>query len=134
MPRIDRVALAVAAVALALSPLGTARASAGGVLDGKSFKVEAGEKGKAKAEDDEVRFAGGLFHSRGCDPYGFEPGPYKATTKDGVTSFEAVTVSPKEGKIAWKGTVKGDRIEGTYVWTKAGQADIEYWLKGLAVK
>ena len=43
-------------------------------------------------------------------------------------------MSPKEGTIRWKGTVTGDHVEGTYVWTKAGQADIEYWLKGQALK
>ena len=120
-----------AAVVLAL---GMAVARAVGPLDGRTFKVESGEKGKAKAEDDEISFAAGAFHSKACDPYGFESGPYKTTAKDGVTTFEAETSSAKEGRIRWKGTVKGDRIEGTYVWTKAGQADIEYWFKGQATK
>ena len=124
-------AMLAAAVSLCVA---SAVAAPGGPLDGRKYKAEAGEKGKAKAEDDEISFAGGLFHSKGCDPYGFKPGPYRAVTKDGVTTFEAETLSPKEGKIAWKGTVQGDRIDGTYVWTKAGQADIEYWLKGQAVK
>jgi hypothetical protein len=39
-------------------------------------------------------------------------------------------VSAKEGKNHWKGTVKGNAIEGTQVWTKAGQAPIEYWFRG----
>ena len=124
---------ALLAVVLTLCA-GAAIAAPGGALDGRKFKAESGEKGKAKAEDDEISFAGGLFHSKGCDAYGFKPGAYKTTTKDGVTTFTAETVSPKEGTIRWKGSVTGDRVEGTYVWTKAGQADIEYWLKGQALK
>ena len=53
---------------------------------------------------------------------------------DGGTAFEAVTRSPKEGEIRWKGTVKGDRLEGTFVWKKKGQADIEYWTKATLKK
>jgi uncharacterized protein YdeI (BOF family) len=113
---------------------GAAIAAPGGPLDGRKFKAESGEKGKAKAEDDEISFSGGLFHSKGCDTYGFKAAAYKAATKDGVTTFTAETVSPKEGTIRWKGTVTGDRVDATYVWTKAGQADIEYWLKGQALK
>jgi hypothetical protein len=30
----------------------------------------------------------------------------------------------------WTGTVKGELLEGTAVWTKPGQADISYWVKG----
>jgi hypothetical protein len=44
-----------------------------------------------------------------------------------VTTFEATTTSAKEGKIVWKGTVRGETLEGTLVWSKPGQKDIEYW-------
>jgi len=117
-----------------LLALGASVAAAGEGLDGRWFKVEVGEKGKPKAEDDQISFTAGKLHSKACDPYGFGSGAYKATVKDGVTSFEAETTSAKEGKIRWKGTVKGDLVEGLYVWTKAGQADIEYWLKGRIAK
>jgi hypothetical protein len=46
-----------------------------------------------------------------------------------VTTFDADTASAKEGKMHWHGTVRGDRVEGTYVWTKAGQAPVEGWFK-----
>jgi hypothetical protein len=108
--------------------------AAAAVLDGKSFVSETGEKGKPMSEKDEIAFAAGQFHSKACDPWGFAKAPYKASTKAGVTSFEAETSSPKEGKIHWTGTVKGDTLEGRYVWTKAGQAPIEYWVKGTLKK
>lgn len=122
----------VAAAVVVTAGAGLVRAA--GLLDGRRFKVEDGEKGKPKAEDDELVFAAGTLRSKACDTYGFKAGAYKATTKSGVIAFEAVTASAKEGQIRWSGTVTGDRIEGRYVWTKAGQADIEYWLKGQAVK
>jgi len=124
----------MAVVGSALLAFGAGLAAASEGLDGRWFKVEVGEKGKPKAEDDEITFTAGKLHSKACDPYGFGSGAYKATVKDGVTSFEAETTSAKEGKIRWKGTVKGDLVEGLYVWTKAGQADIEYWLKGSIAK
>jgi hypothetical protein len=39
-------------------------------------------------------------------------------------------VSAKEGKMVWAGRVRGDRIEGTMVWTKEGQAPADYWFRG----
>ena len=122
-----------AVLALGLLAFGPAPTQAG-QLDGKVYLGEAGEKGKAANEKDEITFAAGQFHSRGCDPYGFGKGAYKATTKDGTTSFEATTTSVKEGKIQWTGTIKGDALDGRYVWTKAGQAPIEYWVKATLKK
>jgi hypothetical protein len=36
--------------------------------------------------------------------------------------------------MRWQGTLRGDRLEGTAVWKKAGQADIEYWVKATLKK
>jgi hypothetical protein len=99
-------------------------------LDGKVFTVEAAEKGKTSGEKEDIDFAKGKFHSKGCDQYGFDSGAYTMTGD----KFEADTTSAKEGKIHWSGTVSGDRIEGTYVWTKTGQKPIEYWFKGTLKK
>ena len=117
-----------AGLAFGLLAFPSAPAQAGD-LDGKVYVGEAGEKGKAANEKDEITFADGQFHSKGCDPYGFGKGAYKAKAKDGTISFEATTTSVKEGKIQWTGTIKGDALDGHYVWTKAGQAPIEYWVK-----
>lgn len=127
--------LAAIAVALSLGAVLSAVPYSQGVLDGRSFVGDSGEKGKAASEKDTIHFANGRFHSEGCDAFGFGEAPYKATAAaDGSVSWTAETTSAKEGKIQWKGTVRGDQIDGTYVWTKAGQKPIEYWVKGTAKK
>jgi hypothetical protein len=114
--------------------LGAPPAGAAGLLDGKTFVGESGEKGKAKGEAEEIVFQDGTLRSKPCDKYGFGAAPYKATKGEAGISFEAETVSPKEGKIHWKGRINRDNLEGTFVWTKAGQADIEYWAKATLKK
>ncbi len=101
-----------------------------GALDGMTFVGEGGEKGKKADTKDVIKFKKGKLHSEACDVYGFDKGKYTTTKSGDATMFEAETVSKKEGKIQWKGSVKGDMMEGTYIWTKAGQAAIEYVFKG----
>ena len=36
--------------------------------------------------------------------------------------------------MTWKGTVKGEAIDGTVSWSKAGQKTIDYWFKGMLKK
>jgi len=96
---------------------GTAAAK-GGALDGKSFTGTVGEKGKSTGDAELVTFKDGKFHSKACDAYGFSDGGYSAKTSGGVTTWEADTASAKEGKIHWRGTVRGDAVEATYTWTK----------------
>ena len=109
-------------------------ADAGATLDGKTFAVESTEKGKTAVEKDTIEFKAGKLHSPGCDQWGFGAGAYKATKKGDAIAFEADTRSAKEGKIHWTGTVKGDAIDASYVWTKTGQKAIEYTLKGKLAK
>jgi hypothetical protein len=99
-------------------------------LDGKTFVGTITEKGKAKAENDTFVFKDGKFRATGCDTYGFADAAYTSKAADGGTLFEVETVSPKEGKMKWKGVARGDVVEGGVVWTKAGQKDIEYTFKG----
>ena len=124
----------IACVVMALSFAAAAFGSPDGpaaTLDGKTFVGESGEKGKTKTEKDTLTFAGGRFRSQACDTYGFGDAPYVATTAaDGTISWSAETASAKEGKIQWKGKVKGDKLDATDVWIKAGQAPIEYWIRG----
>ena len=95
-----------------------------GALDGKSFIGDTGEKGKETSQKDELIFAGGKYHSTGCDQYGFTAARYTTKKEGETTSFESETSSEKEGKISWKGTVKGDSCEATFVWTKPGQQPV----------
>ena len=130
----------ISCVVLGLCLAGAVALAAGepkGALDGKTFVGETGEKGKtaAKMENDTLQFANGKFRSSACDPYGFTEAPYTATTAaDGSIQWTSEATSSKEGRILWKGTVKGDALTGTFTWTKAGQAPIEYWVKATARK
>jgi len=107
-----------------------------GALDGKTFAVETGEKGKSGGDKDTLTFKDGNFHSAGCDQYGFGVGGYTSTVNGDTIQFEAVTTSPTKGKMTWKGTVTGDKIEVAYVWVDASHwykpnpKPLEKWAKG----
>ena len=107
-----------------------------GTLDGKTFVVETGEKGKSGGDKDTLTFKDGNFHSLGCDRYGFGDGAYTPTMNGDSIRFEAVTTSPTKGKMTWKGIVTGDKIEVGYVWVDASHwykpnpIPLEKWAKG----
>ena len=106
------------------------------MLDGRAYLADAGHKGKAADEKDVITFADGKFHSSACDQYGYDKGAYKATKVGDAVEFEAVTLSEKYGRNVWKGTVKGNEIEGTFLfYPKPGffnknPAPEEHWFKG----
>ena len=106
-------------------------------LDGRAFVAEAGENGKAADEkNDVITFAGGKFHSSACDQYGFGKGDYRASATGDAVSFEAETQSDKDGRLVWKGTVRGSDIEGTFVHYRKGwflnpnPEPVQHWFKG----
>ncbi len=133
-------ALAVLAILLAcgmaLLPLGREAWAGQGMLDGKTFTVETGEKGEGPKGQDTLVFKDGYFHSTGCDKYGFGDGAYTATAEGDTIRFEAATASPKKGNMTWKGTIQGGKIEVTYTWKdarhwyKPSPKTKEYWAKG----
>lgn len=100
-------------------------------LDGKTCVGDTNEKGKTdKTDKDTLHFVDGKFHSVGCDKYGFTAAPYTAKQDGNAWKFEADATSEKEGTIHWSGTVSGNDCVATFLWTKPGQADIEYEFKG----
>ncbi len=107
-----------------------------GPLDGKTFVVETGEKGKSGGDKDTLTFKDGNFRSSGCDQYGFGDGAYTSTANGDAIQFEVVTTSSTKGKMTWKGTVTGDKIEVGYVWVDASHwykpnpKPLEKWAKG----
>ena len=108
-------------------------------LEGKVFVAEAGEKGKAADEkNDVITFKDGKFHSSACDQYGYGKADYKANAQGDTIAFEVETKSEKDGRLVWKGTVKGDQIEGNFTHYRKGgffnanPAPIEHWFKGKA--
>ena len=132
----DTAALALCAAALFVSPLASAQTA---VLDGKAFVADAGMKGKDVDEKgDVITFNGGKFHSSSCDQYGYNQGAYKATASGDAVQFEVETQSEKDGRLVWKGTVRGSEIEGTFVHYRKGwllnpnPEPQEHWFKGKA--
>jgi hypothetical protein len=125
--------LLVVVLALMVGGVGLVYAQAG-VLDGKNFLGDFGKKGQNAQAKDEIIFKDGKFRSTACDPYGFGDAPYTTKVVGEAVAFEAETVSPKNGKMKWTGTVKGDQIEATFTWYAPGQAPEESWLKGVLKK
>jgi hypothetical protein len=121
--------------AVVLTILATAGVVTGtGYLDGRTFVGEMGEKGKEKGDPETFVFKDGTFDPLDCHKWGFSGAPYTTKEEDGRIHFTAETKSEKEGTMSWKGAVQGDAISGTVVWTKQGQAPIEYWFKGTQKK
>lgn len=104
-----------------------------GTLDGKTYTVSIGKVGKKAEGRDNLIFKDGRFRSSACDPYGFGEAVYSTQVEGDTIIFEAQTESVKHGKILWRGTVKGEGLEGTYDWYKIGRESkppIGYWMKG----
>jgi len=118
---------------LAQSPVPEDEAVSSHLLDGRNYIGQNGSKGMPADHDDEFIFSNGMFRSTSCDKYGFVSGRYQATSTDGAIMFNAVTKSPTHGKMIWEGTVAGDSLDATFVWTKKRwywDLRKEYWFKG----
>lgn len=98
-------------------------------LDGRTYLIKYGEKGGSQSTKDTLMFRGGRFRSTGCDAYGFGDASYLSPD---AGRFSAETESAKEGRIRWQGALRGDEVEGTFVWSKPGKAPVEYAFKGRA--
>ncbi len=108
--------------------LSTARTEEPGLLDGMKFEGSLTEFGSEAAPLEEtLTFENGEFLSKACVPYGFGKAPYKATKEgDKVKWSVVVTNVESEGdKAEWSGTVVGDKLTGTMIWSKANET-IEY--------
>lgn len=121
---------------IVLAGLFAGAASAAALLDGKQFVGDAGVVGKAAdAKGDVISFTDGKFHSSSCDQYGYGKGDYTATRVGDVIQFEATTISDKDGRLHWKGTLKGDALEGGFVhhrkpsFFRSNPEPVEHWFK-----
>ena len=130
------LAAGVLGASLVLSPALFAQTAS---LDGRAFVGDAGMKGKeADEKGDVLTFNGGMFHSSSCDQYGYSKAAYKATAAGDAIQFEVETTSEKDGRLVWKGTVRGSDIEGTFVHYRKGwllnpnPEPQEHWFKGKA--
>jgi hypothetical protein len=124
-------ALGIAAAAISCPAI------AGTELDGKTFVIDFGRKGKAADEkSDLLSFRGGRFHSSICDKWGYASASYRAAAQGETVTFSAETRSDEDGRLVWSGTVSGAAIEGTILhYPKPGFFNSnpepkELWFKG----
>jgi hypothetical protein len=102
-----------------------------GILDGKTFAGKNGEIGKKSSEDDEIKFENGKFFSVGCGKYGFGDAEYTTKADGDRVFFTADIYSNKYGRITYSGFVKGDDLNGTFIWFDKGKYDkpeqVKWW-------
>ena len=130
-------ALYLFVLGLSLSVVGAVHntASADEALDGKTFTVTVTPTGKGEEPStDELIFEGGTFSSTNCEQYGFGPAAYETRTKGKAVLFKSTLTSEEEGTAEWEGAVKGDKIRGTFIWTKDGQDPVIYTYISTPVK
>ncbi len=102
-------------------------------LNGKQFVGETGEQGKGDHHADTIVFKDGKFRSLDCENWGFGPAPYSVEQRGETYSFASTLVSPHLGTLEWKGTIAGDKANGTFRWTHKrwyGTIRRDYWFKG----
>ena len=109
--------------------------------------VKTGEEGQVQTEakggrwfkegkKDDVNtliFKEGSFDSTACRRYGFVLAPYTTKKAGNAIGFTAVATSKKHGQNQWAGSVAGDKITGTMVWTK-GKKSANYTFTGALSK
>ena len=139
LPVASLAAIAIALISVTAIPgaigatASPSTAPTAGLLDGKTFVAQSGEKGKQASNKDTIVFRDGRFLSEGCSPFGFKDAPYQATVDGAMTRFHTETHSPTHGTMVWVGTVKGNTIEATNVWTRERwywKIKKEYWYRG----
>lgn len=125
-------ALCIVIVAVLSLPLAVAQ----DLLDGRRFIGDFGPAGKPASETgDVITFEGGKFHSAVCDQWGFGKGEYRAVQEGDVIRFEATTLSDSAGRLHWRGSVRGDVLEGTFThyrppsWWRPNPQSLEHWVK-----
>jgi hypothetical protein len=105
-----------------------------GPLDGRTYEGETGVKGKTKGETENFVFTAQVFDPVYSHLYGFHSAPYTVRAQGGKTVFESETKSEEQGTMRWKGTLQGETLSGTMVWTRPGQKPVEHWFKGTLKK
>lgn len=109
------------------------------MLDGKSFKGELGPLGKPATATDILVFNDGMFISKGCEKRcGYTAAEYQIRVKGSY--FEVVSETPclkSDATILWKGTVKGNEIEGVFTWKNKRwywSFEKQFWFKGKLIE
>ena len=91
-----------------------------GLLDDKVFLGSYNENHKSTVKEEQLTFMNGELHSVAFARMGFTKGVYTAVVKRDGIHFEAVTMSPEQGTIDWRGIVSGNSIVVDFQWKKKG--------------
>jgi hypothetical protein len=137
IPRRQACAWIGAVVSPTLLPTASAQGGAEALLEGRRFDTTAGLVGKPMhVPSDILSFQAGLFHSSDCDQYEYGKGRYSARSEGDAVHFEAETTSPSYGRNVWKGVVRGQAIEGEFVFHRKptfwrpNPEPLVHWFKG----
>lgn len=110
---------------------------ASSVLDGRTFHGRIGHAGEEAFAEDEWMFEDGSFMSEKCIECGYANSPYWVRfEQDGVRFLSESKCPVTDATIVWQGVVTGDRIEGTFTWTKERwywTVEREFWFSGRLV-
>jgi len=128
-----RLVLAALVAIFAISTLMTVYA-AQGLLDGRTFVGETGEKGKTKGDKENFVFANGMFDPLACHKYGFSNTAYTSKAEGGAVTFVADHSNKKGDRMRWEGTVKGERLEGVMTYWQGKKTPQEYWFRGALLR
>ena len=102
-------------------------------LDGQRFEGMTGEKGKGDHHADTITFKNGVFRSLDCENWGFEPASYTVEKRGDALHFTSTLLSPKRGRLEWKGTIIDGKATATFRWKHERwywNIDREYWFEG----
>ena len=113
-------------------------------LDGFNYDVKLTVEAQAKPTKpmvDELTFKGNKLKSKAlAEKYNFKAGEFTATVDSSnaeeiVTTFDAVMKGETpDDVLTWHGTVNGEDIEGSTVWTKKGKIKKSFAFVGLQKK
>jgi len=89
-------------------------------LDGRVFGAYIVREDAAEGQQlgDKLAFGDGMFSSALCRQYNFSDAPYWVRIEGEQIHFLVELNSPTDGTMLWKGTIRGDSLEGTMRWTK----------------
>ena len=109
------------------------------VLDGKSFSGELGLLGEPALAKDLLEFTDGMFVSKNCEEQcGYTTAPYwMREVEGGVEVLSETPCLKSDATIVWRGTVRGNKIEGTFMWTSKRwywTIEKEFWFSGELVE
>lgn len=107
------------------------------VLDGRAFRGKVGHAGEDPFAEDVWIFDEGMFMSEKCIECGYSDSPYWVRFEEEGVRFMSESRCPvTDATIVWRGVVTGDRIQGTFTWTKERwywTVEKEFWFEGRLV-